>query len=382
MRGETQSSTMTSPQAEPVSSGERKALDIDAFRQMIAVERKRTERTMAPFLLMLLEITNKGRQDEAGKAFDCILSVLMASTRDTDVVGWYKERAVVGAMFTGLVGCDKQSVTEAIVGKVSSALQGEMAAEQFEAVTISCHFFPDDWDSDKPCRQNNPNLYPDLLNNNRERLPRLMVKRAIDILGSALFLILCSPVFLLIALAVRMSSKGPIFFRQRRVGQYGQCFTFLKFRSMYANSDNSVHKEFVAQLIARKPGDESSNGNAKQVYKLTNDKRITPLGGFLRRSSLDELPQLLNVLLGDMSLVGPRPPIPYELAAYQTWHRRRLLDVKPGITGLWQVMGRSSVKFDEMVRLDLRYAMSWTLWLDLRILVRTPLAVIRGSGAY
>jgi lipopolysaccharide/colanic/teichoic acid biosynthesis glycosyltransferase len=118
------------------------------------------------------------------------------------------------------------------------------------------------------------------------------------------------------------------------------------------------------------------------VFKLTKDRRITPVGNFLRRSSLDELPQLLNVLKGDMSLVGPRPPIPYELAVYQTWHRRRLLEVKPGITGLWQVMGRSQVSFDEMVRLDLRYAMTWTIWMDLRILLRTPMAVIRGSGAY
>jgi lipopolysaccharide/colanic/teichoic acid biosynthesis glycosyltransferase len=127
--------------------------------------------------------------------------------------------------------------------------------------------------------------------------------------------------------------------------------------------------------------DNVSSGQ-KGVYKLTNDKRITPVGKFLRRTSLDELPQLLNVLSGDMSLVGPRPPIPYELATYQTWHRRRVLEVKPGITGLWQVTGRSRVKFDEMVRLDLRYATSWTPWLDLKILLQTPLAVIRGSGAY
>ena len=114
------------------------------------------------------------------------------------------------------------------------------------------------------------------------------------------------------------------------------------------------------------------------MYKLTNDKRITPIGKFLRQTSLDELPQLINVLKGDMSLVGPRPPIPYELAAYQTWHRRRVLEVKPGITGLWQVTG-SRVKFDEMVRLDLRYATSWTPWLDLKILIRTPVAVIKGA---
>ena len=194
-------------------------------------------------------------------------------------------------------------------------------------------------------------------------------------------LILCAPVFLVIALAIRTSSKGPILFKQRRVGQYGQHFTFLKFRSMQVNNDHSVHKEYVTQFIASGASKQPSNGTGEGVYKLTNDTRVTRVGKFLRRTSLDELPQFLNVLKGEMSLVGPRPPIPYELAAYQTWHRRRLLEVKPGITGLWQVTGRSRVTFDEMVRLDLRYATSWTPSLDFTILMRTPLAVLRGEGA-
>ena len=121
-----------------------------------------------------------------------------------------------------------------------------------------------------------------------------------------------------------------------------------------------------------------ATGNGEGVYKLASDKRITPIGRFLRKTSLDELPQFINVLRGEMSLVGPRPPIPYEVAAYQTWHRRRVLEVKPGITGLWQVTGRSRVRFDEMVRLDLRYA-TWSPWLDLKILLRTPRAVIKGA---
>ena len=150
---------------------------------------------------------------------------------------------------------------------------------------------------------------------------------------------------------------------------------------MYTDNDPSVHKEFTTKLIAGEIKHDPSNGNGKAIYKLTNDKRITRVGKLLRRTSLDELPQLLNVLKGDMSLVGPRPAMPYELAAYQTWHRRRVLEVKPGITGLWQVTGRSSVNFDEMVRLDLRYATSWTLWLDFKILVCTPRAVIEGTGA-
>jgi lipopolysaccharide/colanic/teichoic acid biosynthesis glycosyltransferase len=268
-----------------------------------------------------------------------------------------------------------------ILNRVSVTLEGQLTSEAFKQVSISFHFFPDDWDHDKTGRLSNPALYPDLVNHSEGKRGLLLIKRAVDIIGSALMVILCAPAFLVIALAVKTTSKGPVFFRQRRVGQYGRCFTFLKFRSMYVNNDHGVHKEYVTRLIASQEGNEPLHGGKEGVFKLIGDKRVTPIGKFLRRTSLDELPQFLNVLWGDMSLVGPRPPIPYELAAYQTWHRRRLLDVKPGITGLWQVTGRSRVKFDEMVRLDLRYAMSWSPWLDLRILIRTPYAVIKGSGA-
>jgi lipopolysaccharide/colanic/teichoic acid biosynthesis glycosyltransferase len=151
---------------------------------------------------------------------------------------------------------------------------------------------------------------------------------------------------------------------------------------MHINNDPSVHREYVTKLIAGQAEREASNGKGEGVYKLTNDRRVTRVGKFLRRTSLDELPQLLNVLEGDMSLVGPRPAIPYEVAAYDTWHRRRVLEVKPGITGSWQVNGRSRVKFDEMVRLDLQYARSWSPWMDINILMRTPAAVFRGDGAH
>ncbi len=154
-----------------------------------------------------------------------------------------------------------------------------------------------------------------------------------DVVGSALILMVCSPLFLIIALAIKLSSKGPVLYRQQRVGQYGQNFTFLKFRSMRTNNDNSVHREYVTQLIAGKAEHKLTDEKGEEVYKLTKDTRVTPVGKILRKTSLDELPQLLNVLKGDMSLVGPRPPIPYELAAYQTWHRRRVLEVKPGSQG-------------------------------------------------
>ena len=131
----------------------------------------------------------------------------------------------------------------------------------------------------------------------------------------------------------------------------------------------------IAGTAERKP----SNGNGESVYKLTDDPRITPIGRFLRRTSLDELPQFFNVLMGQMSLVGPRPPINYEVEAYDLWHRRRVLEAKPGITGLWQVNGRNRIKFDEMVRLDLTYARTWSPWLDLKILMRTPRAMADGA---
>jgi exopolysaccharide biosynthesis polyprenyl glycosylphosphotransferase len=380
MRSKEEASSVTDPLLETTSISARAPLGEEDFRRTIAIERKRTERSKSPFLLMLLEVVGRDEPRRKRATLDAAVAALMLSSRDTDIVGWYSEHAVVGVMFTGLVGSDKNSIAGMIVERVGTTLKEELSSAQYEQISISIHFFPDDWDHDRPGRQSNPALYPDLHNHNKNRRPMLIMKRAIDIIGSAVLLLLCAPSFLVIALAVKLSSKGPVFFRQRRVGQYGRGFTFLKFRTMYVNNDPSVHKEFVTKMIANRDHDAEPGG--EKVFKIRDDKRITRIGRFLRRTSLDELPQFLNVLWGDMSLVGPRPPIPYELAAYQTWHRRRLLDVKPGITGLWQVTGRSRVKFDEMVRLDLRYATTWTPWLDLRILARTPMAVIKGSGAY
>jgi lipopolysaccharide/colanic/teichoic acid biosynthesis glycosyltransferase len=330
---------------------------------------------------MLLEAGNLQSSEKSEKALNNILSVLPLSIRDTDIIGWYKDRSTVGVMFTGLARKDKSSILSVILSKVSTTLRAQLKPDQFNQVCISLHFFPDDWDHDHHGRPSNPALYPDLLNPDKNTDSLLRIKQVMDIVCSALMLVLCAPLFLTIALAIKASSKGPVFFRQQRVGQYGRYFTFLKFRSMHTDNDPSVHREFATKLIAGEIKHNPSTGNGKMTYKLTDDKRITRVGKFLRRSSLDELPQLVNVLKGDMSLVGPRPAMPYELEAYQTWHRRRVLDVKPGITGLWQVTGRSSVRFDEMVRLDLQYAASWSPWLDLKILMRTPRAVIGGAGA-
>ena len=382
LSNQTKEPNSADPLLETTPTVERIPLDEETFRGMIAIERKRTERSRAPFLLMLLEAVNDESANKNRTTLRKAISALLFSSRDTDLIGWYQEGVIVGAMFTGLVVNDRRAILDTFLTKVTTNLREELSEEQFNQVRVSFHLYPDDWDHEKPGRPSNAALYPDLISRDRGKRTVLVAKRVIDILGSATMLTLCAPLFAVIALVIKFSSKGPVFYRQKRVGRYGQTFTFLKFRSMYVDNDCGVHKEFVKRLIASHPVSKGQSESERSVYKLTNDKRITRVGRILRRTSLDELPQFLNVLMGDMSLVGPRPPIPYELAAYQTWHRRRLLGVKPGITGLWQVMGRSSIRFDEMVRLDLRYASTWTPWLDLRILLRTPRAVIKGTGAY
>jgi lipopolysaccharide/colanic/teichoic acid biosynthesis glycosyltransferase len=170
-----------------------------------------------------------------------------------------------------------------------------------------------------------------------------------------------------------------VLFCQDRVGYHGRRFKLYKFRSMKTDCETSTHKEFVRRFIN---GEMNSPEKANVAYKMTNDTRITGIGRWLRKTSLDELPQLFNVIKGDMSLVGPRPPIPYEVEAYSVWHYRRLLEAMPGITGLWQIEGRSRTSFDDMVRMDIRYSSSWSFWLDLKLLFKTPAAVFVGKGAY
>jgi lipopolysaccharide/colanic/teichoic acid biosynthesis glycosyltransferase len=205
------------------------------------------------------------------------------------------------------------------------------------------------------------------------------IKRGLDLLGSLALLAVLSPLFLLIAAVVKLTSRGPIFFRQVRVGQRAKHFRMLKFRTMYVNAGHALHQEFVTSLI--KSGSRAKEPGSNGIFKIVDDPRVTPIGRILRKTSLDELPQLWNAVCGTMSLVGPRPPIPYEVAEYEPWHCRRVLEAKPGITGLWQVTGRSRTTFDEMVRLDLRYARTRSLRTDLMILLATPKAVIAGKGA-
>ncbi len=209
----------------------------------------------------------------------------------------------------------------------------------------------------------------------------LVLKRWMDVVASAFLLVIFAPLFGLIAVVIKGFSPGPVLFKQIRAGKHGNSFELYKFRTMRHDSDDSVHRQYATSFIGGKDMNITDKHDNRPVFKLTDDPRVTAIGRVMRRTSLDELPQLINVLKGEMSLVGPRPPIAYELQHYREWHKKRL-EAKPGLTGLWQVSGRSSVPFDEMVLLDLYYIDHWSLLTDLEILIRTIPVVLLGKGAY
>jgi len=209
-----------------------------------------------------------------------------------------------------------------------------------------------------------------------EPLLPAVARRLIDLLVAGTMIVLLSPLLIAVAIAIRLDSRGPALFRQRRVGYGEREFTIFKFRSMRCDADPGGHRDYVTALIKGK----AANGGKENLYKLAVDDRITPVVRWNRRWSLDELPQLFNVVSGEMALVGPRPAIPYEVAEYPRWYLDRFA-VKPGLTGLWQVSGRNERTYEEMVRLDIEYAKRRSLLLDLSILARTPLTVLARRGA-
>jgi exopolysaccharide biosynthesis polyprenyl glycosylphosphotransferase len=331
---------------------------------------------------MLVHVKNILQANQGERALSEIVSALSSSTREADLAGWYRAGEMLGVVFTEFREGDRKAMESLTSAKVTESLRSRLRPEQLEMIHISFHFFPETVDKSGLSQPADAELYPDLFERDEERKFSRFLKRSMDIAGSLAALILCSPLLVLISVAIKLTSKGPILFKQERVGRYGSRFTFLKFRSMECGSDARIHREYVKQYIAGEAQAARASQTQNAVYKIQSDPRITRVGKFLRRSSLDELPQFINVLRGDMSLVGPRPPIPYELEGYQIWHRRRVLESKPGITGLWQVNGRSRVKFDDMVRMDLQYAKTWSLWLDIKILLQTPAAVLFGAGAF
>lgn len=349
------------------------------FRGVLIRERKRADRSDQPFILLLVHIIS-GQNAVSSAIWEAAIEALAAAKRGTDVLGWFKRQAVIGVVLPEIRASDVSSTREGLDARVRRELANRLDAEMVGRFSIRLHVYPEArgageeglWPLD-------PLLYPDLPSRQERRTIYGPIKRGLDVIGSLTLLMVLSPVLLLIAALVKLSSRGPVLFGQVRIGQMMKPFTMLKFRTMYSDADPRLHREFVSRFIkasghVHKPG---KNG----FFKLANDPRVTPVGRILREASLDELPQLWNVLRGDMSLVGPRPPLPYELEQYKPWHRRRVLEAKPGVTGLWQVTGRSRTTFDEMVRLDLRYARTRSLWTDFKILLATPAAVISRKGA-
>jgi exopolysaccharide biosynthesis polyprenyl glycosylphosphotransferase len=355
-------------------SGGARLINEDLFRGVLVRERKRADRSNQALMVVLVTLS-----EESGLRFSMawlkVIEALAAAKRETDVLGWFERGVVVGAILPEVPASDANFFAD-FTRRLRLELERRLDAESLEHVSIRLHVHPAPGSAATGAVQS---IDPLLGSEELRSSVYEDIKRGLDIAGSLVLLLLTSPLFLLLAALVKFTSPGPVFFRQTRVGQMRKPFTCLKFRTMHVNNDDAIHKQFVSSFI--KSGPQAQEAGKKGVFKITNDPRITAVGNLLRKTSLDELPQLWNVFRGDMSLVGPRPPVPYEVEQYQPWHCRRVLEAKPGITGLWQVNGRSRTTFDEMVRLDLRYAKACSLWTDVRILLATPKAVIAGKGA-
>lgn len=414
---------------------DRALLSADAMLAKLREERLRAERSHSALGLVTIDFPGlvNALEDRGGPSpaavSNALLDTLITSTRETDVRGWYE-----GDKIAILVPYTDQDGTQALVQKLTRVIASRLRPRDtsndmllskrlkgfFRICALDTDKKPldairehnlgrveDSKSSDvrRPFRREAVAMAPqafdclqnqsgsaalaihwpfsfELLDYMSSRQFNLKAKRMLDIVGALAGIVLFAPAMALIAVAIKLTSPGPVLFKQERMGLLGRSFTFLKFRSMKVGNDPSIHKEFVTKLIRGDIDNPNNQAEGSKVFKITDDPRVTQIGAFIRKTSLDELPQFFNVLLGDMSLVGPRPPISYECDEYRMWHCRRILEVKPGITGLWQTMGRSSTTFDEMVRLDLQYSRNWNVVMDVKILLKTVMAVFSGRGAY
>jgi len=358
-------------------------LEENLFKETIRRERKRTERSGLAMVLLLI-----GTRDCHGENKSALLSeiakAISAVKSDIDILGWFEQESLIGLILPEIENDDLASVC----AQIEARIQKEIALRLSEGglvdrLLVRLRVYPEPQlvgEESAQLPDVDPFLYPELHASYQTTSVFQCLKRGLDILASVILLCLLSPLLLLVAGLVKLSSGGPVIFRQLRIGQMMKPFMICKFRTMYADADHRIHVDYVSWFISSSAKGKEGK-NQETVFKLTNDPRITPIGHLLRKTSLDELPQLWNVLCGDMSLVGPRPPLWYELKQYKPWHRHRILEAKPGVTGLWQVTGRSRTTFDDMVRLDLRYARRRSLWTDIKIILATPAAVIKGKGA-
>ena len=339
------------------------------FSNRLRTEKLRANRSKSPLSVALFYFQG-GTKDNKSSSRDFLTS-LQKNTRETDIKAWV-DQDVIGIILPDTDEKGLQRCLEKIKNgdgnrnyRVVSATYPHFLFERLLAGT-----------------ENPPDIFPIELDEvwHSNALSRFG-KRCMDIAGSFAGIVILSPLMVLICLAIKLDSSGPVIFRQIRHGEKGSRFGFLKFRSMATNCDDKAHREYVTSLIKGEHERINQGDTEEPLYKMRSDPRVTRVGKVIRKTSIDELPQLFNVLKGDMSLVGPRPPLPYEVEKYEPWHLRRILEVKPGITGLWQVDGRSKTSFDDMVRLDLKYALNWSLWLDMKILLKTIRAVMRPNGA-
>lgn len=339
------------------------------FLATLLTAMRRAERAGTPLAMAVFSIDPQ--QTRGIGAANRLLSLLYAARRDTDIVGNLdSERAAVLLLDTDLHGAQlyAQRVGRRTADLGRSAVVAVYPDPLFDQVVRDCRAVVERATL-PPYIYRGPNSfgYP--------------LKRLLDVVIATLALVLLSPLMLLTGVAVKLSSPGPAIFRQTRLGKNGEPFEFYKFRSMFVAEDDALHRAFVARLIDCEHDPAIEGDVDGPLYKIGANPRITLVGQIIRKTSIDELPQLWNVIKGDMSLVGPRPPLAYEAERYRAWHLRRLLEAKPGITGVWQVSGRSNVSFDEMVRMDLRYIRRGSLRMDLKILAKTVIVVLRCDGA-
>jgi len=334
----------------------------DAFRTILERERARAERTGQSFSLAVFGIDKENGTDAA--SLERLGYVLVQKVRICDEVGWYDGNRI-GAILPGTSAEGARQFTDIIKERIK-----DFAPH----LTCTIYSYPSSLKkSDVHQKDLKESQAPFHTGKSIRRLEILFArpipiwKRLVDFFGALLFMILLSPLFLLIALFIKIVSPGPVFYRQERIGYLGRPFTFWKFRTMHVNNDATGHEQYLHHLI---------EGDAPMA-KLDDgrDPRIIPFGKFFRYSCLDEFPQLINVLLGDMSLVGPRPCLPYEAEKFLQWHTRRF-DTVPGMTGLWQVSGKNRTTFKEMIRLDIRYSRKMSPWLDAKILLLTGPAIL------
>ncbi|MDO9049327.1 MAG: sugar transferase [Methylobacter sp.] len=340
------------------------------FHEQLRLETLRAQRSKSTLSLILLTLDKE--TDVEPINMNEVLGVIRGKTRDTDISGFVNHKAICVL----LPDTDETGAKEICAKLVNDNSRFSITTSSypdhiFESLTKNGCVRPDAfpfelWDSG------------DLTGASRFKS---LLKRGVDIVGSIIGILIFMPVMLITALAIKVTSPGPVIFSQIRLGKQGTPFTFYKFRSMYVNMDNQIHREYVQDFIKGNHAKINQGDAEKPLFKIKSDPRITRIGKFIRKTSIDELPQFFNVLKGDMSLVGPRPPLPYEAEKYQAWHLRRILEMKPGITGLWQVEGRSKTEWNDSVRLDIRYIRNWSLLFDLKILLRTVKEVLKCRGA-